>query len=74
MDCEMPVLDGYLAAKMIREHERDNGFERCHMVGVSGNSGELFEKKCVKSGMEMMITKPVNINQLKKICQEVYHK
>ena len=69
MDCEMPVLDGYLASKMIREHEKDHGFEKCFIVGVSGNSGEIFEKKCRNSGMEQLITKPVNINQLKKFCE-----
>jgi two-component system sensor histidine kinase EvgS len=70
IDCEMPVMDGYQATKLIREHERELGLPRCLIVGVSGNSGDQYEKKCRANGMDQLITKPVNINQLKKFVEQ----
>jgi CheY-like chemotaxis protein len=40
IDCEMPVMDGYQASKLIREHERELGLSKSLIVGVSGNSGD----------------------------------
>ena len=67
----MPIMDGYQASKLIREHEREKGLPRSLIVGVSGNSGEIYEKKCRANGMDYLITKPVNINQLKKFVEQV---
>ncbi len=48
----MPIMDGYQASKLIREHEREKGLPRSLIVGVSGNSGEIYEKKCRANGMD----------------------
>ena len=61
IDCEMPVMDGYQAVKLIREQEIEKGLPRTLIVGVSGNSGDQYDKKCRANGMDQLITKPVNI-------------
>jgi CheY-like chemotaxis protein len=70
MDCEMPIMDGYTSSKMMREWEAENGLPRTMIVGVSGNSGEQFEKKCRANGMDMMITKPISVEQLRRLVEQ----
>ena len=57
MDCEMPIMDGYEASKKIRE-------SGCTVMimGVSGNSGDQYVRKCKLSGMNGLLSKPININ------------
>jgi len=48
MDCEMPILDGYSASKKIREFESTLTADShpTYIAGLSGNSGEVFIRKC----------------------------
>lgn len=64
MDCEMPVLDGYEAAKKIRDAETAQNYEAILIIGLSGNQGEQHTRKCKLAGMNDAITKPIVFDQL----------
>lgn len=61
MDCEMPVMDGYEASRIIRESG-----SIIPILGFSGNSGEQFVRKCKLSGMSSLVGKPVDFEALQK--------
>jgi CheY-like chemotaxis protein len=56
MDISMPVMDGYIATKAIRDLERelklDNG-ERSYIVGLTGHCADIYKEKCYESGMDI---------------------
>ena len=74
MDCEMPIMDGYDASKKIKEFEaKYKGLETSTtIVGLSGNSGEAFNRRCKQCGMADSLTKPVAIEQLSKIIEKAF--
>ncbi len=74
MDCEMPVLDGYQASTKIREYEHQNNKYATTIIGLSGNSGDAFNRRCRQAGMNDNITKPVGLEALKKIVEKVFKK
>ena len=65
MDCQMPVLDGYTAATLIREWERTSGTPRVPIIALTASAFEEDRQKCLASGMDDFLTKPVNVETLK---------
>jgi signal transduction histidine kinase/ActR/RegA family two-component response regulator len=59
MDCEMPVLDGYMATRKLREMEKARGLAHSPVVALTSHSGEEARKKCLAAGMDSFICKPV---------------
>ncbi|GAQ88353.1 hypothetical protein KFL_004210010 [Klebsormidium nitens] len=59
MDCQMPVMDGYTAARRIRETElgaaRRN---RVTIIALTADGSEDAAKRCVEAGMDAVMTKP----------------
>lgn len=72
MDCEMPIMDGYEASKKIREFEATyQALESpTTIVGLSGNSGDAFVRRCKQCGMQDTLTKPVNQEILGKVLEK----
>jgi len=66
MDVQMPLLDGYMATRMIREDERNRGLNRIPIIGVTAHalSGDM--EKCVNAGMDDYIAKPFNQDELQE--------
>jgi CheY-like chemotaxis protein len=58
MDCQMPVMDGYQATKGIRSKER-KGNTRAIIIGMSAHVDTDSEERCLGSGMDGFLTKPV---------------
>lgn len=58
MDCLMPVMDGYEAARMIREYEDAIG-RRTPIVAVSANALAQDRDRCFESGMDDFVAKPL---------------
>jgi len=63
MDCHMPVMDGYEAARRIRDHEQRSG-TRTTIVALTADSLASDRARCIESGMDDFVTKPVSSSQL----------
>lgn len=64
MDCQMPEMDGYETTKLIRASTE---IKQPFIIALTANVLPEFEKKCLDSGMDSFLTKPVNREQLKKL-------
>lgn len=67
MDCQMPVMDGYVATSKIREIERKNHFQPTPIVALTAGFDKSDEVRCRTAGMDHYITKPFSIPDLDKV-------
>ncbi|KAK4464061.1 putative signal transduction histidine-protein kinase [Cladorrhinum samala] len=71
MDISMPVMDGFEATRAIRQVEVDAGISRCKIVALTGLSGELSRNEATASGCDMFLTKPVKMNTVRRLLDEM---
>ena len=67
MDQNMPVLDGCSAALEIRELIYQQGLVQPIIIGVSGQVERQYVVKGFESGMNYMLSKPINLDLVKSI-------
>jgi PAS domain S-box-containing protein len=70
MDVQMPGLDGLQATARIREKERGSG-QRVPIVAMTAQAAESDRLRCLESGMDAYITKPVRVPELMKMIESV---
>ena len=58
MDCQMPVMDGYEAARQIRLRERPE--QRIPIIALTADAMKGTEQACRDSGMDSYLTKPLD--------------
>lgn len=63
MDVEMPNMDGIKATKLIRK--LDSQVKQVPIIAVTAHSSMKDREKCLASGMNDYIAKPININFMK---------
>ncbi|MCR4954096.1 MAG: response regulator [Treponema sp.] len=63
MDIQMPRMDGYTAAKKIRELE-NKAVSKVPIIAMTANAFEEDKKKAFESGMDAHLAKPVDIQKL----------
>jgi two-component system sensor histidine kinase/response regulator len=73
MDCQMPEMDGYEATRQLRELEKDAGqkhdYRRHYVVAMTANAMQGDREKCLASGMDDYISKPVTLGDLQSALQ-----
>ncbi|MBI1274822.1 response regulator [bacterium] len=68
MDCQMPVMDGYLAAETIRHLEKASG-KHVPIIAMTANAMIGDREKCLKAGMDDYISKPLKPDRLRYILE-----
>ena len=64
MDIQMPVMDGYESARLIREYEKINPLKKpATIIAVSANSDKNDLSKLSDAGIDFFINKPFNIDK-----------
>ena len=67
LDINMPVLDGFEAARHIRAFERSQGIHPAIIIAVTGLGSAKARQKAHASGMELFLTEPVRPRDLTEI-------
>nr|CCA21451.1 hybrid signal transduction histidine kinase putative [Albugo laibachii Nc14] len=66
MDCEMPLMDGYTATRLIRQFEAEYNLPRVPILGLTAYAMSGDRQKCVDAGMDEFIVKPISKVTLRK--------
>ena len=70
MDVQMPDMDGLEATARIRESERGSG-HRVPIVAMTAQAAESDRLRCLESGMDAYVTKPVHVPDLMRMIETV---
>jgi signal transduction histidine kinase/DNA-binding NarL/FixJ family response regulator/HPt (histidine-containing phosphotransfer) domain-containing protein len=72
MDCQMPELDGYGAAREVRRRETDA--RRIPLIAVTAHAFEGEREKAIAAGMDDYVTKPIDASLLSEVIQRWWPK
>jgi len=67
MDLQMPVMDGYVTTKALRDLMQKNKVPEVPILALTANDTENDKKMCLKVGMLGLLSKPLQIEQLLSI-------
>ena len=70
MDCSMPVMDGYVATRAIREMEKDQKRSAIKIVALSAHVMEEQREACVEAGMNDCLSKPIETAELIRVLNQ----
>ena len=61
MDCQMPVMDGYTASRLLRQNP---AFSAMPIIAMTANALAGDKEKVLAAGMQDHIAKPINVGQM----------
>ncbi|HCK00042.1 MAG TPA: hypothetical protein DHV72_08445 [Serratia grimesii] len=64
LDCNLPDMDGYQVARKLRTLETQQEREAMPVIAISALSDAVHRQRCHDSGMNDVLTKPVNLAAL----------
>ena len=70
MDCQMPLMDGFEATRLIREWEEDQGAKLNTIIAVTENALEDARQRCIDAGMNDYLSKPFTVDQLQQMLEK----
>ncbi|MFC5401336.1 response regulator [Cohnella soli] len=68
MDLQMPLMDGYEAARTIRELDPQNDTP---IIAMTADAMEDTKRKALEAGMQGYLTKPIDLKQLTSTLQRI---
>lgn len=70
MDIEMPLMDGYTAAKRIRKWEKQRKIKATPIIALTAHAFKEVKEKCQLAGMNVTLTKPIRKAELFKVLDQ----
>lgn len=64
MDLTLPLMDGFEATKLIRQHD---GLKNVPIIAVTAHQEDDFRSIAKASGFDAYVTKPIDVNWLKEL-------
>lgn len=64
MDLTLPLMDGFEATKLIRQHD---GLKNVPIIAVTAHQEDDFRSVAKASGFDAYVTKPIDVNWLKDL-------
>jgi PAS domain S-box-containing protein len=74
MDIQMPVMDGYTAAKKIREWEKKKNIKEVPILALTAHALKGEKERCVQAGCSDYLTKPIKKEKLLSILESYVEK
>jgi CheY-like chemotaxis protein/nitrogen-specific signal transduction histidine kinase len=72
MDCQMPVMDGYEATRILKNKMENDELRSCPVIALTANNrSEQHENLCKKAGMDGHVSKPLQISELESVLKKV---
>lgn len=68
MDCQMPLLDGFEATRLLRQREQGSGLH-LPVVALTANAMPGDRARCMEAGMDDYLTKPYSGDEMLAILQ-----
>lgn len=69
MDCQMPVMDGFTATRVIRHFELEHNRKRVPIVAMTANAMQGDRERCLEVGMDDYVSKPIDAQKLQQVLQ-----
>lgn len=67
MDVQMPVMDGFIATRKIREIEELKKLKHTRIVALTANALNEEKNKCLAAGMDDFVSKPFKISDIENV-------
>ncbi|NWL06010.1 transporter substrate-binding domain-containing protein [Pseudomonas hunanensis] len=71
-DCSMPVMDGHELTRRIRALEGERDLPASRIIGVTANAQAEERARCLASGMDECLFKPIGLRALKNHLPQVH--
>jgi signal transduction histidine kinase/ActR/RegA family two-component response regulator len=72
MDVQMPLMDGLEATRRLRAGEAGEEVKDVKIIALTANALSGDETRCLESGMDAFMSKPLKLNTLKQTIQTLY--
>lgn len=67
MDISMPVLDGFTATRLIRQHEKQTGTRPSSVIALTGLASADAQRDATACGVDVFLVKPLKFAELTRI-------
>lgn len=70
VDIRMPKCDGFTVSEEIRRYEKQNNLNSCVLIAVTAHALREYKDRCLESGMNDYLAKPIHIKSIKYILKK----
>lgn len=64
MDCQMPIMDGFVTTRVIRDYEIKHKLGRVPIIAMTANAMQGDRERCLEVGMDDYVSKPIDAEKL----------